>query len=214
MSINNQLFNTESRLVQLNDNVLVQTAGVAASLVSNGITYTADATGTAGNSITITIIGGATAGSEVVTVNSNAIQIQIETGVSTRTQVKTALDNSVAASALISVSVASGGTAASLLTATALAGGAAAVLLPLTRDFQIAETSEGIFTITLNQQYKALIGCSIMLLRASAVDLMAQIQSVNTTTGVIVFRMQAGSTITKLALNDQLFITLSLRSNA
>lgn len=214
MSINNQVFNTESRLVQLNDNILVQTAGIAASLVANGITYTADATGTAGNSITITIVGGGTAGSEVVNVTGTDIEIEIQNGVSTRTQVKTALDNSVDAAALISVSVTSGATAASLLAETALSGGAAAVLLPLSRDFQIVESSEGIFTITLNQKYEALLGCSIMLLRATAAHLMPMMQSVNMTTGVIVFRIQQAANIHKLNLNDQMFITLNPRSNA
>ena len=214
MALNNQLFTSESRPVQLTDNVLVQTAGIAASLVANGITYTADATGTAGNSITIALVVGGTAGSEVVTVLGNAISVEIESGVSTRTQVKTALDNSVAAAALISVSVTSGATAASLLTATALAGGAAAVLLPLTRDFQIAETSEAIYTITLNQQYTALLGCDIMLLRPTVVNLIAHLQSADMTAGTITFAMQTGGNVVKLATNDRLIIQLLLRANA
>ncbi len=44
---------------------------------------------------------GATAGAEVVTVSTNAISVQIQTGVSTATNVKTAIDASVAASALV-----------------------------------------------------------------------------------------------------------------
>lgn len=101
-------------------------SGVAALLVVQDLTYTADVRGTAGNSITIAYTAGGTAGAEVVTVVGTAISVQIETAVSTATQIKTAVDASVAASALISVAVSGTGSNAQVVAAvTPLAGGVA-----------------------------------------------------------------------------------------
>lgn len=101
-------------------------SGVAAFLVVQDLTYTADLRGVAGNSISIAYTAGAVAGSEVVTVVGSAISVQISTGVSTATQVKTAVDASVAASALISVAVTgTGGNAQVTASITPLAGGVA-----------------------------------------------------------------------------------------
>lgn len=102
-------------------------SGVAASLIVQDLTYTADLRGTAGNSITIAYTSGGTAGAEVVTVVASAISVQIDvtaiTG-SSATQVKAAVDASVAASALISVAVTgSGATVQAAAAATPLAGG-------------------------------------------------------------------------------------------
>lgn len=100
-------------------------SGVAAFLVVQDLTYTADVRGTAGNSITIEYTGGGTAGAEVVTVVGNAISVQIQDTVSTATEIKTAVDASVAASALISVAVSGvGGNAQTIAAATPLASGA------------------------------------------------------------------------------------------
>jgi hypothetical protein len=100
-------------------------SGVAALLVVQDLTYTADTRGTAGNSITIAYTAGGTAGAEVVSVVGSAISVQIDTGVSTADQIKTAVDASVAASALISVTVSGTGTDAQVVAAaTPLATGA------------------------------------------------------------------------------------------
>jgi len=104
-------------------------SGVAASLIVQDLTYTADLRGTAGNSITIAYTAGGTAGAEVVTVVGSAISVSIDvtpvTG-STADQVKTAVDASVAASALISVAVSgTGATVQAAAAATPLAGGIA-----------------------------------------------------------------------------------------
>jgi hypothetical protein len=101
-------------------------SGVAASLVVQDLTYTADLRGTAGNAITIAYTAGGTAGAEVVTVVGSAISVSIQTGVSTATQVKTAVDASAPASALISVAVTGTGSNAQVTAAaTPLAGGVA-----------------------------------------------------------------------------------------
>lgn len=104
-------------------------SGVAASLVVQDLTYTADVRGTAGNSITIQYIGDGTAGAETVDVTVNAIVVHMDptavTG-STATQIKTAVDASVPASALISVAVTGvGENVQAVAASTPLAGGVA-----------------------------------------------------------------------------------------
>lgn len=101
-------------------------SGVAALLIVQDLTYTADVRGTAGNSITIAYTAGGVAGSEVVTVVGSAISVSIATASSTATQIKTAVDASVAASALISVAVSGTGSNAQVAaSATPLATGVA-----------------------------------------------------------------------------------------
>lgn len=83
----------------------VTSAEIPASLVIQDLTYEAVLFGGLGNSISIAYTTGATAGNEVVTVLSNAITVQIQSGVSTATQILTKVQASLAASALVSVSV-------------------------------------------------------------------------------------------------------------
>ncbi len=80
-------------------------AAAKAHATIQDLTFTADATGTGGNAITVAYTTGATAGSEVVTVVSNAISVQIATGVSTATQIKAAVDASSPAAALVDTSI-------------------------------------------------------------------------------------------------------------
>ncbi len=126
---------------------------VAASLILQDLTYTADATGTGGNSITIQYTDTATAGMETVNVTVNAIVVGIESGVSTATQVKAAVDGSVAASALVSVAIS--GTASDpqvTVAATNLTGG-------ITSNFSTArytsETLSGTPETTESQQIRS-----------------------------------------------------------
>lgn len=77
-------------------------AGVVSDLVEQDITFTFIAAGN-NNSYTLEYTPGATAGNEVVTVLGNAIEVQIESGVSTATQVKAAWDASQAATAINAV---------------------------------------------------------------------------------------------------------------
>lgn len=210
-------YSFERQLVTLCGQYEVTDVGAFASLVDNGITYTAVRMGAAGNSITVALVAGGTAGAEVVTVTGNAISVQIESGVSTRTQVKTAIDGSAAAAALVGVSVASGGTAATLMAATALASGD-------DTDFDViggygmslAQIGTGIFEMSLQDSYPALLGASIMLCRPSAaVDLQSQLSGVDVLSDQEVnFRMLAGATPTNLAVGDILVIKLSLRNSA
>lgn len=70
-------------------------AGVAASLVIQDLTITADTPGSFQNSFTVEYTSGGTAGAEVVTIVGPAISVQIDSGVSTATQVAAALNGNV-----------------------------------------------------------------------------------------------------------------------
>lgn len=190
--------------------------GAFATLVNNGITWTAVTMGAAGNNITIALVAGGTAGSEVVTVSGNAISVSIQSGVSTRTQVLTAVQASAAASALVGISVASGGSAASALAATHLASGDDTDFTVVgLQSATITQVGTGLYKIALQDSYPNLIGASIMLRRATAVDLSAQLVSVDTVTAkAIYFRMIAGATATDMANSDALYISLELRNSA
>lgn len=190
--------------------------GAFSTLVDNGITWTAVTMGVAGDSITVALVAGGTAGAEVVTVSGTAISVQIESGVSTRTQVLTAVQASVAASALVGISVASGGTAATLLAATPLAGGADTSFVSVAKNFEISQTGTGIFKLTLEDNYKALLGASIMLYRPSAaVDRTFQLSSVDVSSAKeIYFRSLAAATLSNLADDDVLYVELTLRNSS
>lgn len=210
----NSSFSFERMPVRLMSSFAQTDIGAAATLVSNGITYTADRMGSAGNSITIALVAGGTAGSEVVTVTGKAISVAIESTVSTRTQVKTALDGSAAAAALISVSVTSGGTAATLSAAAPLAAGDDTDFTRSSSCMSVHQIDVGVYEIELPNVYNALIGASIMIQRAAAVDLMAQIQAVDLAAKTVTFRVQAAATPTNLANSDVLYISLELRNSS
>jgi len=77
-----------------------------AALIEQDMTYTAIATsGINGNLVTMSYVAGATAGTEVVTVVGNAIEVQIQDGVSTATQVDAAINGSAAALLLVTPSI-------------------------------------------------------------------------------------------------------------
>lgn len=191
-------------------------AGSAATLVANGITYTADIFGTAGNSITVALVAGGTAGAEVVTVTGSAISVSIESGVSTRTQVKTAIDANASAAALIDVSVASGGTAATAMSATALATGTDTVFTIVgCQGMTITQIGTGLYRATLADKYAALLNANIMSISSTAADLQAQIKSADVSSAKIIdFRIVAGATPTNLATTQGLLIRFDLRNSS
>jgi hypothetical protein len=210
-------YSFEKQIVSLLGAFTQGSVGAFAALVNNGITWTAVTMGTAGNSITVALVAGGTAGAEVVTVSGNAISVSIESGVSTRTQVLTAVQASAAASALVGISVSSGGTAATPLAATALASGANTAFTDneASGSITLTQIGTGIYQLALADPYAAMIGCSIMLQRASAaVDLIAQLKSSDVTSAkTIVFRMLTGATPTNMASGDVLMIRCDLRNS-
>jgi hypothetical protein len=111
----------------------LQNIPVAAGIQIQDLQYQAVATGVSGNSITIQYTTGGTAGAEVVTVVSNAISVQIASGVSTAAQIAAAILASGPASALVTATVF--GVASNKQTAptgpTSLSGGTASGLEPV-----------------------------------------------------------------------------------
>lgn len=191
--------------------------GAFATLVNQGITYTAKTMGAAGNNITIALTAGGTAGAEVVTVSGNAISVSIQSGVSTQTQIKTALDASAPAQLLIGESVASGGTAVNAVAATPLAGGDDSDFTVVgLQSATLSQIGTGLFRIQLQNAFKALLSASIMIQRASgAVDLVAQLAAVDVSSlQQVDFRMNAAATPTNLANGDVLYIRLDLRNSS
>lgn len=85
------------------DNV-VGYPGVQSTLTVQDLTFTWTLPGD-NNSYTMEYTPGATAGSEVVTISGNAIEVQIESGVSTATQIKTALDGNAAFNSNIDITI-------------------------------------------------------------------------------------------------------------
>lgn len=190
--------------------------GAFASLVNNGITWTAVKMGAAGNSITVALVAGGTAGSEVVTVSGNAISVSIQSGTSTRTQVLTAVQASAAASALVGIAVSSGGTAATALAATPLASGVSTVFTSDAKSLTIQQIGTGIYEIDLPDPYAALLAFDAAILSASAANLISQIQSVAVSAAggqKIVFRIQAGATPTNLASAQGVYVRMVLRNS-
>lgn len=82
---------------------------VKATLIEQDITYTADLFGVSGNSVTVEYVGGATAGSERVTVSGNAIEVQVEYGVSDADDIVAAVQGDGDASALVDATVSGAG---------------------------------------------------------------------------------------------------------
>ncbi len=78
--------------------------GVQSSLVEQDLTFTWILPGD-NNSYTLQYTPGATAGSEVVSISGNAIECQIEDGVSTATQIKTAFEANMGFAANITITV-------------------------------------------------------------------------------------------------------------
>lgn len=76
-----------------------------ASVVKQDLTYTAKKGGELGNDITIRYVDGGTAGSEVVTVSDKAIEVSIDSGVSTALQIQTAVEANDDADALVDIVV-------------------------------------------------------------------------------------------------------------
>lgn len=111
----------------------LQAQVVAASLTIQDLNFQAVSGGTGGNAITMAYTTGGSAGSEVVTVVSNAITVQIASGLSTAAQIKAALDASVAAAALILTTVfgVSSNAQVAPVNATNLAGGSSSGLEPI-----------------------------------------------------------------------------------
>lgn len=189
---------------------------VKAVKVTQGLTLTAVAFGTAANSITIAFTPGATAGAEVVSVVGNAISVQIETGVSSVTQVRTAMQAAAACTALV---VTTGTNASTVATAGALPllGGVDGVVsgYRVNGVTSIAQTGVGEFTITLTDAYNALKYPGFCLLKATAQDLVPQVKSQTVaSTKIIVVNLLTGATPTDPTAACTLYMNIMLRNSS
>lgn len=191
--------------------------GAFATLVSSGVTYTADVMGSAGNSITIALVTGGTAGAEVVTVSGLHISVSMEPGVSTQTQIKTALDNSVPAAALIHVSVASGGTAVPALAQTSLASGDDSDFNDTALSMTLTQVDTGIYQLQLQDKYPVLLSIQLELQRSSGIaNLMPQVISEDVDDSrIILIRMISisGQALANMANGDVLYVRCDLRNS-
>jgi hypothetical protein len=111
----------------------LQSIAVAAGVQIQDIQYQAVATGVGGNSITIAYTTGGTAGQEAVSVISNAISVQIASGVSTAAQIAAAIAGNTAAAALVTATVfgVASNKQTAPVSATNLTGGSASGLEPV-----------------------------------------------------------------------------------
>jgi len=90
------------------DNVIAY-AGVQSTLTEQDLTFTWNLVGD-NNAYTMEYTPGATAGAEVVSILGNAIEVQIENGVSTANQIKTALEANMGFNSNVTVTVSGVGT--------------------------------------------------------------------------------------------------------
>jgi hypothetical protein len=191
---------------------------VAASLVLQDLTYTADNAGENGNDISIEYTGGAVAGAEVVTVVGNAISVQIADGVSTATQIKTAVDASVAAATLVGVAVSGTGTnAQSITVATSLAGGENNEWQSL--DFKgvssIGVNGVGDYTLELQDKYQKLLNFNMKLLSTTSQDRHAQLDDDSvSSSGILGVKLLAATTPTHPVDGTKAFFEILLSNSS
>lgn len=191
--------------------------GAFAARTINGITYTAVTMGAAGNSITITLVDDGTAGAETVDVSGTAITVHMDdtavTG-STRQNIVDAIAAEPDAAALV-VATGGSGTVATASTVLPLQNGDDTDWDESSSVMTLTQTGTGLYQISLPDSYAALIGASIMLQAASAVDRTPQLITADVTDDqTITFRMQAGSTPGNLSNGDVLYISLELRNSS
>ena len=76
----------------------------------------------------------------------------------------------------------------------------------------VARTGTGAYTITLTDVYPALVGANIIISKATAADLVPQINSVNLSSKTISFRLLTGATPTDLAEAGSFYVTLIFKN--
>ncbi len=79
----------------------------------------------------------------------------------------------------------------------------------------ITRSGTGLYTITLDDPYTALLACSITMQSAIASDIQAQIVAVDTTTArTVVVRTVVAGVATDIPANDAMFIHIELRNSS
>lgn len=94
----------------------------------------------------------------------------------------------------------------------AASGGAATVVQGL--GFSVAKTTTGVYTVTLQDSYVALLSANLQVKAATAVDLVAQVKSYDVTTAkTIVIDLNAGATPTEPSAVTEIHFALYLRNS-
>lgn len=94
----------------------------------------------------------------------------------------------------------------------AASGGAATVVQGL--GFSVAKTTTGVYTVTLQDSYVALLSANLQVKAAVAVDLVAQVKSYDVTTAkTIVIDLNAGATPTEPSAVTEIHFALYLRNS-
>lgn len=209
----------EKFLVSLVGSHEVDTVGAFASLVNQGLTYTAVEIGAAGNDITIALIDPA-ANSEPLAINvtGNDIVVTLATDgggaiTTTATQLQAALDADGDVTALVTVT-GSGGTALNALAEDNLENGVDFAQTALKYGYALSQIGTGEYRITLEDKYAALLGAFFTVLDAGDTDKVIQVKSQTVaSTKFIDFNVLAGTTPTNLAVDDVLYVQLNLRNS-
>lgn len=209
----------EKFLVSLVGSHEVDTVGAFASLVNQGLTYTAVEIGAAGNDISIELLDPeANDQSLAITVTDNLISVSLATDgggsiTTTATQLQTALDADGDVTALVTVT-GTGGTPVTALAEDNLEGGADFAQTALKYGYALSQIGVGQYRITLEDKYAALLGAFFTVLDAGDTDKVIQVKSETVaSTKLIDFNVLAGSTPTNLAVDDVLYIQLNLRNS-
>jgi len=192
--------------------------GQYSTLTNQGLTYTAATSGVAGDSIEIELLDpGGNSEPLTISVSGTTITASLATDgggliTTTATLLQAALAANAQVAALVTVT-GSGGSALTALAATPLAGGV---------DYagsgagihEINLTGAGLYQIILQDKYKALLQCSVSILKATAADLVPQLWAEDVdNTKIITFRTLAGATPTSILSGNELFIELTLRNS-
>lgn len=215
----NGFYTFEKQLVALVGKHEVDTSGAFASLVNQGLTYTAVEIGAAGNDITIALID-PSANNESLAINVTGTDIVVTLATdgggsitTTATQLQTALAADPDVTALVTVT-GTGGSPLNALAEDNLENGADYAETASKFGYSLAQIGTGEYRITLEDKYTALLGAFFSVLDAGDTDKVVQVKSETVaTTKLITFKVLAGSTPTNLAADDVLYVQLNLRNS-
>ncbi len=225
--MSNRLYNQfsyspERQPINLMGKFTVAAINVQATLVNQGVTYTAVSRGTAGNAVTIRLINPGVDGALSINVVGSAITATLAYALgavtTTAAQLITAMNLSAPAALLV---VASGAGASPLaaLVATHLAGGIDSSITTNAMRMSMTETTDGVYTIQLEDEFPQCLSAQATLLSAAAVNLTPQIVSAATAYGTaktVVIRTISMTTQaeTQMSIGHALFVHLILRNSS
>lgn len=185
---------------------------VAASLVNQGITYTAVTPGAAGNSITIHIVNPVADGALIIATVGTAITATLAKAAGVVTTdadaLIAAINSDMSASALVSTS-GTGSTPLVALATTPLAGGTNGAMTTNAMNMSMSNPSNSVYIIQLQDEFPEVLFASITLIGAGG-----SVPSVTSTSTAFGGNKTITLNVSQLATNDGLFIHLIFRNSA